>query len=188
MLSEVELMRLMKYIDNKLMWVGGKTKAGYGRFRLNKKRYLTHRLVYEHYWGPILPEICVCHTCDIQSCCDPLHLFLGTYKDNTQDMIKKGRHRSQKKTHCPKGHKYTYSNKDGCRRCLICKRACQRESDKKVYRKHINPSPKPIPSLRTHCPQGHEYDIIMKNGWRRCRTCIRESDKNHRRTYIISNE
>lgn len=34
----------------------------------------------------------VLHKCDNRPCCRPDHLFLGTAKDNTDDMISKGRH------------------------------------------------------------------------------------------------
>lgn len=29
-------------------------------------------------------------------------------------------------------------------------------------------------AAKTHCPQGHEYDVIDRNGYRMCRTCKRE--------------
>jgi hypothetical protein len=37
---------------------------------------------------------------------------------------------------------------------------------------------------KTHCPQGHRYDeantILVKNGWRDCRACRRESARRRR--------
>jgi len=50
-----------------------------------------HRITYRHFRGEIPDGKIVCHACDVPSCCNPEHLFLGTYKDNTQDMIKKKR-------------------------------------------------------------------------------------------------
>jgi hypothetical protein len=35
--------------------------------------------------------MCVLHRCDVPQCVKPSHLFLGTPKDNSEDMIKKKR-------------------------------------------------------------------------------------------------
>lgn len=36
------------------------------------------------------------HSCDNKLCCNPNHLFLGTAKDNSEDMLSKGRHKAQR--------------------------------------------------------------------------------------------
>ena len=74
-------------------WQGYRDKNGYVAIKHNKIQDRAHRFAYEDAIGPI-PEgrnWCVCHHCDNPPCCNPRHLFLGTRKDNTQDMIKKGR-------------------------------------------------------------------------------------------------
>lgn len=50
-----------------------------------------HRITYRHFCGEIPSGMFVCHRCDVPSCCNPDHLFLGTNQDNVRDMISKGR-------------------------------------------------------------------------------------------------
>lgn len=50
-----------------------------------------HRITYKHFCGEIPAGMFVCHTCDVPSCCNPDHLFLGTNQDNVNDMVKKKR-------------------------------------------------------------------------------------------------
>lgn len=56
---------------------------------LSRKR--VHRLSYEHFVGPIPDDRYVLHRCDNRPCCNPEHLFLGTYDDNLKDMAAKDR-------------------------------------------------------------------------------------------------
>ncbi len=58
---------------------------------MKKKNDLAHRASYRIHKGEIPEGMLVCHTCDNKRCTNPEHLFLGTYKDNTQDMHKKKR-------------------------------------------------------------------------------------------------
>ena len=74
------------------IWVGSCTRDGYGVMtvgRNNQRR--VHRLSYEHFVGAIPGGMLVCHSCDNPKCFNPNHLFLGSARENTQDMIQKGR-------------------------------------------------------------------------------------------------
>ena len=75
--------------------------------------------------GPVAPGLFVCHHCDEPLCVTFDHLFLGTHQDNMIDMARKGRHRNQRKTTCPRGHKLSGSNLYVWRGRRICK-TCNR--------------------------------------------------------------
>jgi hypothetical protein len=61
-----------------------------------------HIVSYLLFNGPIKEGLLVCHKCDNPGCVRPDHLFLGTAKDNSEDMISKGRRKVPKnpKHHC----------------------------------------------------------------------------------------
>lgn len=73
------------------IWKAAISGSGYGNFSVGGKIFSAHRIAWELTYGSIPKEIFVLHSCDVQNCVRPDHLFLGTSKDNTQDMILKGR-------------------------------------------------------------------------------------------------
>lgn len=79
------------------LWRGAVLPFGHGRFRLNGRVALAHRVAYSLYVGDIPEDKFVLHKCDVPQCINPDHLFLGTKKDNTQDMLSKGRANGPKK-------------------------------------------------------------------------------------------
>ena len=73
---------------------GAKNESGYGIVGLGRRGYgndRAHRVAYRHFVGETPAGMFVCHKCDNPACCNPDHLFLGSAKDNSQDMLKKGR-------------------------------------------------------------------------------------------------
>lgn len=83
--------RLLVKESGCIEWQGSKDKNGYGTLRLDKKDWKAHRYSYTKNIGEIPKGMVICHKCDNPSCVNPDHLFLGTTKDNSNDMVKKGR-------------------------------------------------------------------------------------------------
>ena len=106
-------------------WQAGKQKQGYGLFAF-KLGTLAHRCSWMLYCGEIPKGLIVMHICDNVGCVNPLHLRLGTDKDNTRDMLEKGRHTNQKKLVCPKCQGEWTLCKSGTRTKRRCK-SCERE-------------------------------------------------------------
>ena len=76
-------------------WKGGVNKRGYGMFTPAYKSVPAHRFAYKDKIGDVQPYALVCHVCDNKLCCNPLHMFIGTYYDNNHDRTLKGRTRNK---------------------------------------------------------------------------------------------
>lgn len=74
-------------------WVGRVNLEGYGLISENGKQYRANRISYQMKNGPIKNEMLICHKCNNPNCVNPDHLYEGTPKENSQDMILAGHSR-----------------------------------------------------------------------------------------------
>ena len=85
-------------------WVGKCYPNGYGSLQINYKSCLAHRVSWELYRSPIPEGHVVCHGCDNRRCVNPDHLFLGTQKENVDDMMRKKRNKPPRGVRSGKTH------------------------------------------------------------------------------------
>ncbi len=74
-----------------IVWLGMVKQHDYGQIGINRKTKLAHRVSWEQKFGKIPNGMHVLHKCDNPSCINPDHLFLGTHKQNMDDMVSKNR-------------------------------------------------------------------------------------------------
>ncbi len=136
------------------LWIGTLGyPLGVPRPRITHKAKILagHRVSIELFKGPIPQGMYACHTCHNTYCVNPDHLYAGTAKQNTDDMMRSGRHAAAQPevrealiarckkmnatrralTHCKRGHPLSGDNlfidKKGSRVCRECTRmACSK--------------------------------------------------------------
>src|SRR5216683_1328546 len=81
--------------DECWLWTGKVQKNGYGQTSDVAGTSLAHRTAWllTHPGILVTRNDVVRHTCDVRLCCNPAHLSCGTYLENSQDMVTKGRSR-----------------------------------------------------------------------------------------------
>ena len=73
-------------------WIGSRDVGEYGAFSVGKHvQYKAHRVAWYLVSGVDPGNLFVLHHCDSPWCVRPDHLFLGTNRDNMEDMARKGR-------------------------------------------------------------------------------------------------
>ena len=73
------------------LWNKYKDLDGYGSVQMNGKPYKAHRASYELFTGIIPEGLLINHKCHNPSCVNPDHLYAGTAKENSRDMVMAGR-------------------------------------------------------------------------------------------------
>ncbi len=82
------------------MVYGTNQSVKYPRIHIGDFTDYVHRIswsIANHRQVP--PKLLVCHSCDVTHCINPAHLFIGTHKDNTADMDRKGRRNTSNTPH-----------------------------------------------------------------------------------------
>jgi len=88
---ETRLLSWTDKTDSCWLWRGYRDRNGYGQLTINKQTRKSHRVSWEIFRGPIPADKCVLHKCDVGSCINPDHLYLGTKADNTRDALERNR-------------------------------------------------------------------------------------------------
>jgi hypothetical protein len=94
-LTERDIARFWKKVERRgdddcWLWRACIDTEGYGRFAMGRYPVKAHRISWQVHFGDI-GEMMVLHRCDVRSCVNPRHLFLGIHSDNMRDMTDKGR-------------------------------------------------------------------------------------------------
>jgi len=90
-----------------VLWTKYRNRGGYGvtgtgsRTDGSRRSVLAHRLAWEKMYGLVPDGLAVLHRCDVPSCVNVEHLFLGTWADNNHDRDAKGRTARGPKTNSP---------------------------------------------------------------------------------------
>lgn len=96
------------------LWTAQATcNGGYGAINAGRGPKLrAHRVAWALAGNDLPSGLVLCHKCDTPKCCNPNHMFLGTKKDNTQDMIRKNRNSKPPVSLGERHHKATIADKE----------------------------------------------------------------------------
>lgn len=125
------------------------SRSGHTHVTIGGRAASVHRLLWLVVKGPIADGLHVCHTCDNPRCVNIDHLWLGTQRENSLDMVAKKRQAFMSKTECKSGHPFTAENTWVCsrghRHCRTCSRIRQRVASGWSYEEAAASGHLPIP-------------------------------------------
>lgn len=86
------LLRSRKVVNGCWIWTG-ETNFGYGRIKVfgGRRIRVTHLSLLLFKGIRLQDKEIACHDCDVQACFRPEHLYPGTNKQNSADMVRRGR-------------------------------------------------------------------------------------------------
>lgn len=141
--DKATLKRFVSKIERKggcWYWTAYKNKGGHGRFRLNGKLELAHRVAYLWAHGSV-PAL-LDHQCDNEWCVRPRHLRPSTQRKNILRGVGACA-ANARKAHCKNGHEFTPENTititTGKRPRRQCKECTRRQQLAAYYRRTGRP-------------------------------------------------
>jgi hypothetical protein len=83
-------------------WTGSINNSGYGQLWIDGEHITPHVYVWKITRKCSVPDgKCILHLCDNRKCCNPDHLYCGTYTDNIMDKLSRN---PSSNIGCPKLH------------------------------------------------------------------------------------
>lgn len=117
------LKRYVTKTESCWVWTGPLDKGGYGRTGVDGKDMAGHRLIYEHFKGPIPEGLQIDHLCRNRRCVNPAHLEPVTLQENLRRGLGPAA-LNRNKVICLRGHALSGENikidANGGRQCVIC--------------------------------------------------------------------
>lgn len=82
-----EILRENCFTNGECLDWTGKLFSGYGKFRFLKQEWAAHRVSYMVNKGKIPEGLYICHKCNNKKCINHEHLYAGTAKENSRDLM-----------------------------------------------------------------------------------------------------
>ena len=74
------------------LWTAALSSYGYAATLIAQRQLLVHRVMFEQVYGAVPAGHILCHRCNVRSCVNPDHVYIGTALTNAQDAVRARRH------------------------------------------------------------------------------------------------